>query len=124
LEARDQLTIALAVEPANVAQLPGLGAAVELACFRIAQEALTNAARHSRAKQVHVALRAGPAQLLCEIRDDGCGFDPAAVADGHGLTGMRDRAALLGGEVEVAAAPGRGCRVTVRLPLSPVSGSR
>jgi two-component system, NarL family, sensor kinase len=94
--------------------------AVKTALFRIAQEALSNAARHAQATAVAVTLRFEPdGGVTLEVRDDGRGFDAEAaqaVADqGLGLRSMRERAAALGARLELASAPGRGSRLTVTL---------
>ena len=94
--------------------------AVKTALFRIAQEALSNAARHARAQRVVVHLHfAADGGLLLEISDDGRGFDAEAaqaVADrGLGLRSMRERAAALGAALALETAPGRGCRLSVTL---------
>lgn len=93
---------------------------VKTAFFRIAQEALNNAARHARAASVRVSLNFGAGgDLALEIDDDGRGFDAEAaqaVADrGLGLRSMRERAAALGARLVLATAPGRGCRLSVTL---------
>jgi signal transduction histidine kinase len=97
-------------------QLPALPAAVEVAAYRIALEALTNAARHAGARTCRVRLHADEA-LCLEIVDDGCGFAPDHRA-GVGLRSMRERAAELGGRCDIEGKPGRGTTVCVRLPLS------
>lgn len=95
--------------------LEGLPAAVEVAAYRIVAEALTNAARHSRAHACRVAVhRNGVLQL--EIVDDGVGISPSAGA-GVGLSSMRDRAGELGGECVVGPALPHGTSVRVQLPL-------
>ena len=90
-----------------------LPAAVELAAYRIVQEALTNVSRHAAARSVTVRLRYGP-EVTVEVIDDGVG---GAASAGNGITGMRERAAALGGAVEVGPAPGGGFRVSARLPV-------
>jgi len=96
---------------------------IETACFRIVQEALTNVARHAQAQHVRVELRASDSELRLVVRDDGIGFDvPAArerAAHGAslGLLGMEERAHLVGGQIEIESAPGRGAEIRVRLPL-------
>ncbi len=95
--------------------LPPLPAAVEVAAYRIAQEALTNVVRHAHARNCAVQLALDEA-LCLEIRDDGCGL-PAAHPMGVGLSSMRERAAELGGQCVIEAAPDRGTRVRARLPL-------
>ena len=92
-----------------------LSAGVDVSAYRIVQEALTNALKHAGPAQAHVVLRYRPDALEIEISDDGRG--PAdASADGHGLVGMRERAALVGGVVESGPANGRGYSVRALLP--------
>ncbi len=88
-------------------------AGVELS--RVIQEALTNARRHSAARNVLVSLAVDGDALLVEVVDDGRGYDPEAPA-GTGLRGMRERAQRLGGELQVDSTPGEGTRVRVRVP--------
>lgn len=94
---------------------------VELACYRAAQEALHNAARHSQARHVEMELSLEPDGVCLTVTDDGCGFDPAAVrprADGGwGLLGLCERLALVGGRCEVISAPGAGTQVVATVPL-------
>lgn len=91
---------------------------VELACFRIAQEALTNVLRHARACTVTLRLAVDDGALSLEIQDDGHGFDPAG-APGLGLVTMRERAHLLGGSLSISSSRDRGTCVRARLPLRP-----
>lgn len=87
------------------------------ALLGIVAEATHNAARHGRPQAVHVELRADPVLRLC-VRDDGIGFDPAARdhrPGHHGITGMRERAAAVGGELEIRSGHGRGTQVVVML---------
>jgi len=95
-----------------------LPAEVDLAALRIAQEALTNVARHAHAAHARVRLRYEPDQLLVEVDDDGQGpaANGAAARAGNGISGMRERAASLGGELEAGPGPAGGFRVTARLP--------
>jgi signal transduction histidine kinase len=91
---------------------PALSAAVELAAYRIVQEALTNVTRHAQAR--HVTVRIGYADgVRVEVTDDGVGGTAPA---GNGITGMRERAEALGGSVETGPRPGGGFRVAARLP--------
>jgi signal transduction histidine kinase len=85
------------------------------ALFRIAQEALTNVARHARASRVTVLLGRDGGRLSLEVRDDGVGIsdETAASTRSLGLLGMRERARRLGGDLTISAAPGRGTVVTV-----------
>jgi PAS domain S-box-containing protein len=92
---------------------------VETAAYRIVQEALTNVARHARVESASVRAWADSSQLGVQVEDEGPGFDAVrALARGGtaGLAGMRERAALLRGQLTVDSAPGRGCRVTGELP--------
>ncbi|HEX2742234.1 MAG TPA: ATP-binding protein [Rubrobacter sp.] len=90
--------------------------------LRIVQEALTNARRHSRARNVRVSLKAeGTDSLVAEVSDDGRGFDLTSVKGGLGLEGMRERTTLLGGDLTVYSEPGKGTSVRVRLPGLQVS---
>jgi signal transduction histidine kinase len=94
---------------------------VEVAAYRIVQEALTNVAKHSGATACRIRLARTEAELVISIQDDGAGFDlsdDAAVRRGLGLVGMRERASLLSGEVSLASERGGGTRVTARLPLA------
>lgn len=102
----------------DVALQGPLGPRVEAELFRIVQEALANVQRHAAARHVRVALRAAAGGVTLSVADDGRGFVPAAVAEGHhGLLGMRERARRLGGRLAVRSASGRGTRLTVRVPL-------
>ncbi len=95
-----------------------LPARLEVGLYRIAQEALTNVARHAQARRVDVRLITTPAFVQLAIDDDGRGFDPAHIpADHHGLIGMQERARLLGGTLELHSQPARGTRVQVTVPL-------
>lgn len=96
--------------------LPALPAAVEVAAYRIAQEAITNVVRHTQAKQCHVAITAQDHHLNLTIADDGPGF-PADFHFGVGLNSMRERAEELGGQVRFENQTERGARVQVWLPL-------
>ena len=93
----------------------------ETAAFRIVQEALTNVARHAGAQTVVVRVWADGKTLGVQIDDGGKGFDPKSTANGKtgGLSGMRERAAALGGQLTLESRPGEGARVMAELPLSP-----
>lgn len=95
---------------------PRLAHPVELACFRVAQEALTNAARHAQAQQVSISLSQTGGWIILAISDDGRGFDPATLKPGLGLRGMRERLALVGGTLLVESRPGAGTRITAYAP--------
>jgi signal transduction histidine kinase len=92
---------------------------IETASFRIAQEALTNVARHARARHVDVTLTAQDAALEITVRDDGVGFNVERVHAGPGLVGMAERAELAGGRLDIESAPGAGTTLRARFPLSP-----
>jgi len=95
-----------------------LPSAVEIALFRISQEAVQNALRHGKASHVKVELASGGGQIVLGIVDDGVGFDPqAAMGDGLGLTTMQERADAIGGKIRIESGR-RGTRVEVRVPLS------
>lgn len=93
---------------------------VEMAAFRIVQEALTNVARHAHVNQVTAEVRANQDTLRAKIEDHGIGFTRTAVSNGAfsmGLTGMRERAVSLGGRLTVESASGIGTCVTAELPI-------
>ncbi len=91
---------------------------VEVALYRICQEALANVARHAGASGVDVRLVATPEQVRLVVEDDGRGFDASSVAgERHGLVGINERARMLGGSFEVRSSPGAGTRVEVTVPL-------
>lgn len=96
--------------------LPELDDPRRTAIYRIASEALGNSARHSGARRVEIALRNGSGQLGVTVSDDGAGFDTAS-ARGLGLLGMRERAHRLGGSFEIESIPGKGTRVSAKVPL-------
>lgn len=100
-----------------------LDSGIQIAGFRIAQEAITNVLKHAKAQFVGVHLRTDEGELQMKIVDDGKGFDVAEVGRrahngaGSGLMGMRERAALVGGHVQIISSPGKGTTVEVSLPL-------
>jgi PAS domain S-box-containing protein len=115
----------------NVDHLPdGVAGGVETACFRIVQEALTNAARHAAASSVEVGLQQVDGELVVTVRDDGAGFDPAslhtpAMRRAHfGLVSMTERASLAGGALVIESSPGRGTIVRASFPLKPPGAVR
>ena len=104
----------------------GLPAGIDLAAFRVAQEALTNVVRHAGATRVTVRVRRTDDELEVQVDDDGYGAVTApgrggggrvAPVEGRGIAGMRERAQALGGTLEAGPRPGRGFRVRARLPL-------
>lgn len=94
--------------------VPDLSDEEQLVAFRITQESLTNVAQHAGARRVSVELRGGPSTIL-RVVDDGAGFDGGARADALGLSGMRERALLVGGDLSIASRPGAG--TTVQLTM-------
>jgi len=96
--------------------LPPLSAEAELVIYRVAQEALTNAFRHAQASQVRVALRREHDDVVLSVADDGCGLPTPMPARTAGLAGMRERAILIGAELELDSPPGGG--VEVRLTVA------
>jgi signal transduction histidine kinase len=100
-----------------------LSSELEIVCYRIVQEALTNIARHANAQQVVIELRNDAAVLTLTVQDDGGGFDPAAThrqalgGESLGVLGMKERAHLIGGELSIESQPAKGCTVLLRCPL-------
>jgi signal transduction histidine kinase len=100
---------------------------VEIASFRIAQEALTNVARHAQARHVDVQIVHVDGELELIVQDDGQGFDVmsalscAAQGESLGLLSMQERASLVGGKIVFDSEPGRGTTVRARIPLAPVA---
>jgi signal transduction histidine kinase len=129
----DTATPALSDLPALVERLRGSGLdvdyrctgrqrtyslALELSAYRITQEALTNTVKHARAARARVEVAHGPADLTITVTDDGQGpLHPAAPSAGLGIVGMRERAAMLDGEVTAGPRPGGGFAVVARLPV-------
>ena len=100
-----------------------LPADVETALYRIAQEALTNVAKHARASSVEVILERRADSILLIVEDDGVGFEPAArenATEGFGLLGMRERASLVGATLEIESSTGNGTAVFVRMTTGAV----
>ena len=98
---------------------PALTSESETALYRIAQESLTNVAKHSRAAAVEITFsKTSHAQLFC-IRDDGTGFDPNETTRGLGLIGIKERVKMLGGEIVIQTSPGSGTVIEVKLPNKP-----
>jgi PAS domain S-box-containing protein len=98
---------------------PAIDDAAGIALYRMVQEALTNIARHARATEVCIEVQESGGELLVTVMDNGIGFDPGSMfrEGSHGLLGIRERALMLGGELEIGNSPRGGGRVTVRLPL-------
>jgi len=94
---------------------------VDLSCFRIVQEALSNTIKHADAAHAHVRLRYGDAEVEVDVTDDGRGVRPSGSTNGkgHGLVGMRERVAMLGGRLEAGYRANGGFEVRATLPLQP-----
>lgn len=100
--------------------LPRLAEEVELVCYRIAQESLTNIARHAEATAVRLSLSVRSDNLVLRVRDNGRG---GVVEDGAGIRGMRERALLVNATLTIDSAPGHGTEVCVRIPHHDSGGS-
>ncbi|MFN2109035.1 MAG: sensor histidine kinase [Anaerolineae bacterium] len=126
------LTSALRDETAHFTDATGIPCALDSALpdllsnelcehvLRAVAEGLTNVARHAQARHVWVSVQEVEDWLVVEVRDDGVGFDPVAAlarAGHYGLIGLRERARLVGGTLDIASRPGDGTRLTLRLPL-------
>jgi two-component system sensor histidine kinase UhpB len=98
------------------AAVPDLPPDVELAIYRVAQEALTNAMRHSKATEVTVSFVRQADALVLTVTDNGTGLGEDLL-EGGGLTGMRERAMLIGAELTIESVSGGGVAVTLRLAL-------
>ena len=100
-------------------ELPELDPARETVLYRVAQEAISNALRHSGSPQVRVRLRVRPRSVQLEVADSGRGFDLASSASGLGLESMRERAAAVAGQLAVLSRPGSGTTVRLTVPRPP-----
>jgi PAS domain S-box-containing protein len=116
---RTGLVVRLVADPLEIP----LPADVETACFRVAQESLTNVVRHAAAKEVRVEVRIRARELVLRVRDDGVGFDVHAArarasrGASFGLLGMQERVQLSGGRFEIRSAMGRGTEIVSCFPL-------
>lgn len=104
----------LHIESSEHELLPG----DRLAVFRIAQEAINNALKYADARHINVVWMSEQEQFCMQVIDDGVGFEQAHHADGFGIRGMHERAALLGGSLTLVSQPGRGTRITLIFPRS------
>ncbi len=101
---------------------------IETALYRVAQEAINNARKHAGSREARLRLERRSGEVRLEVRDEGRGFDPSAVSGNGGrgekvgLAGMRERIALLGGELTIASRPGRGTSVVAEVPLRTFAG--
>ncbi|HLM08265.1 MAG TPA: GAF domain-containing sensor histidine kinase [Thermoleophilaceae bacterium] len=104
------------VELAPVTAGGRLPSELESTIYRLVQEALTNAVKHSGADRADVEVAAAGDIVTVAVRDDGEGFEPGRTGEGFGLVGMHERVALVGGALEIDSAPGRGTTVSATLP--------
>jgi signal transduction histidine kinase len=112
VRARHHLSITV-----DTADEPDATPAIKEAIYRVGQEALNNIAKHAGATAVVITLAASAGELVLRVRDDGRGFNAAGSFPGHlGLRSMRERAAAVGGVIEISSAPGQGTEVTMRIP--------
>ena len=117
VQGRTGLSVDFDAEPIDRMALP-----VEEALYRIGQEALHNVVKHANASRGSIRIRRAGKHVRLDVTDDGAGFDPDAVPRGHlGLIGMRQRADLVGGEMTVRSAPGKGTKVSVSVPTGNAS---
>jgi two-component system sensor histidine kinase UhpB len=98
--------------------LPALAPDTELAVYRVAQESLTNIARHAQASRVTVGLESGPGRVVLHVVDDGRGFDGVPEENG-GLRSMRERSLLVGGALAIKPASRGGVEVRLEVPAEP-----
>ena len=112
---RDGLKVALAIDLGGGEAEPN-STELEIALYRITQEALTNARKHGGAHHVQVQIQAYDRYVRLTVDDDGRGFDPDTQTDGFGLHSMREHAQLLGGTLQIKSTPGRGTQITVDFP--------
>ena len=100
-------------------KVPPLSETVATAAYRITQEAITNVARHAFASRIEVVLKVQNGILTLEVADNGLGFNSLDLSDseGLGIAGMRERAALINGTLEVYSQPEKGARVYFKVPI-------
>jgi two-component system sensor histidine kinase UhpB len=103
------------VIPTVAGDLPKLTADDELVIYRVAQESLTNVVRHARARTAQLSLQAEDGAVVLRVRDDGRGIDAAGLRSGNGVRGMRERALLVGGELDVVGGRPHGTEVRLRI---------
>ena len=105
-----------------IEEVPNIPIEIATSCFRVAQEALTNVARHASAKNVWLSLRSAGAEIELTIRDDGAGFDAASAlaraahGGSFGLVSMQERTSLAGGSIEIHSTAGSGTEIRARFP--------
>ena len=99
--------------------VPALSQEHELVVYRVAQEALTNVARHADATAVQLRLQRTDERVILLVRDDGRGLPPTALDSSHGIRGMRERAMLIGAQLTIVGPPNGGTEVRLSIPLNP-----
>ena len=103
--------------------LPALEPDVELVVYRVAQEALTNVARHGNCNQAELELRGLVGAVQLNVADAGAGFDADEAPEGAGIRGMRERALLVRASLDVTSAPGAGTTVRLLVPVQTAAGT-
>jgi two-component system sensor histidine kinase UhpB len=111
---RSGLRVRQTIEP----ELPELDHEVELAVYRVAQEALTNVVRHAGAENVDLVLERHDSGVVLSVRDDGRGIGERHLHSATGVAGMRERALLIGGSLSISGSPGRGTQVRLQVPVT------
>ena len=114
ITAHSDLTVRTHVDSPVASPLPELGPSVELVLYRVAQEGLTNVVRHSGARRADVTLRSAPEGVELLVCDDGSGI--GRTAEGGGISGMRERALLIGADLALGPGPRGGTRLSLRVP--------
>ncbi|MCB9666121.1 MAG: sensor histidine kinase [Alphaproteobacteria bacterium] len=121
-DVQERTRVACALDaPPEGGPLDGLAAGVQLALFRLVQEATTNALKHAAPAHLEVGVGLDGGTVRVWVRDDGAGFDPATATSGFGLLGLRERLRGLGGTFAVRSAPGAGTTVEASVPLPRVA---
>jgi signal transduction histidine kinase len=120
IETTRQAGLPVDVEVSRDPAAPPLPAAVDVTAYRIVQESLTNVMRHAAAARAHVEVVHCPDHVEIAVLDDGRGA-AAEATPGHGITGMRERAEMVGGSLDAGPRPGGGFRVQARLPVAGAS---
>jgi two-component system, NarL family, sensor histidine kinase UhpB len=105
------------IEPNLANNLPPTSPETELVIYRVAQEGLTNAVRHAEASKITLSLGAGDDHITLIVRDDGRGFDAPLTGDTAGVSGMRERALLIGAQLEIRSHHGTGTEVRLDVPI-------
>ncbi|MDX6617242.1 MAG: hypothetical protein QOD60_2333 [Solirubrobacterales bacterium] len=109
---------ALAVDcDVELPQPQNLGDELQTAIYRLAQEGLRNVTKHAHVDRAELSVVASNGRVHVRVRDEGVGFEPTVTGTGYGMTGMRERVTLLGGEFAVVSAPGAGAEIRADLPL-------